>query len=276
MNANVELHRVNEWSKLRGFANLFHKENRAWWSSRRWWINALLWPGMLGGLVSVMLFMLPTFAATQNSAEVVAAGGAVAYGIQLGFVVFFKMGSMALAMGAIVLGLDLILDEKQSGVTEWLLSKPVARRSYVLAKLAASILAVLVLLVVLPALLMYLLLYVRTGAPYPIEPFLRAIGILAVHTLFYLTLTVMLGTFFSSRAPILGIALGSVMGGTFIGGMIKPLLSVMPWILSSTMELVVAGKAVPLEMATLPTIATAVWCLIFTIIAIARFEKIEF
>jgi hypothetical protein len=62
MSANLEFQPVKEWHSLRGFANLFRKENRAWWGTRRWWMNALLWSGGLGGLVSMMLFILPSMA----------------------------------------------------------------------------------------------------------------------------------------------------------------------------------------------------------------------
>ena len=276
MNANLELQRVNEWSQLSGFRNLFRKENRAWWSTRRWWINALLWSAILGGLVSIMLFVLPNMTAAQDADEVIAAGGPIAYGIQIGISVFFRMGSVAMAIGAIVLSQDLLLDEQQTGVTEWLLSKPVSRRSYILAKLAAASLAVLILLVALTSLLTYLLLSMRAGELYAWAPYLKGIGVLAMHTLFYLTLTLMLGTFFKSRAPILGIALGSAIGGNMIGGFIKPLLTITPWILGSSTELVVMGKAAPPEMMLYPLIATALWCVIFAIFALVRFDKMEF
>lgn len=276
MSANLDFQHVQEWPALRGFANLFHKENRAWWATRRWWLNALLWPAMLGGLVSIMLFALPVMVAGEQAEEVIAAGGPVAYGIQIGISIFFRVGNVALALGAIVLSQDLLLDEHQSGVTEWLLAKPVARRAYLLAKLAASSLAILMLLVALPALVMYLLLSVRVGAPYPWLPFLKGIAVLAVHTLFYLNLTLMLGTFFKSRTPILAIGLVSAVGGMGIGGIFRPLLSVTPWILGSSTELLVMGQTVPSEMMLYPLTATILWCLVFVAAALMRFEKAEF
>jgi ABC-type transport system involved in multi-copper enzyme maturation permease subunit len=276
MSVNLELQRVNEWSKLRGFHNLFRKENRAWWGTRRWWINALLWPAILGGLVSIMLFVMPAMVAADDIEEVIAAGGPIAYGIQIGVSVFFRMGSMALAVGAVILSQDLLLDEQQSGVTEWLLAKPVARRAYVLAKLAASALAILILLVGLPSLLTYVLLSVRVGALYDWLAFIKGCGVLAVHTLFYLTLTLMLGTFFHHRAAIMGVALGSAIGGSMIGGFVRPLLTITPWILGSSTELVVMGKTAPPEMMLYPLMATAFWCVTFTIMAVVRFEKVEF
>ena len=276
MTANINFHRVKDWQGLRGFVNLFHKENRAWWRTRRWWINALLWMGVLGGLASVMLFMLPAVVATNDSPEVAAAGGAEAFGLQMAYTIFFEMGTMALALGVIVLNLDQILEEKQAGVTEWLLAKPVARRSYVLAKLVASVLATLVLLLLLPASVMYLLLSIRTGALIPWQPFLNGVSIMTLHTMFYLVFTLMLGTFFNSRVPILGVALAFLMAGNLIGGFIRPLMVISPWILPKSASWMASGSSLPDGMLTAPLIATCLWCLFFVFVTVRKFEKMEF
>lgn len=276
MASNLELQRVNEWNGLRGFANLFHKENLAWWGTRRWWIHALLWMGMLGGLVSMVLFMLPPVAEATNDPNVTAAGGAIAFGLEMGRAVFFELGTMALAIGVIVLCQDLIVDEKQSGLTEWLLAKPVTRRAYVLAKLAASALAVLVLLVALPSLEAYLLLSARIGSFFPPLPFLGGVGIMIVHTLFYLTLTLMLGAFFNSRPPILGIALGVLLGGNLLAGFLKSFLSVTPWGLGKLASLAAGSQPLPPTLLFPPLIASALWSLVFVFIAVVKFERTEF
>jgi len=101
------------------------------------------------------------------------------------------------------------------------------RRSYVLAKLAANALPMLVLLVGLPSLLAYSMLSLRMGAPFPVAPFLSAVGIMTVHTLFYLTLTLMLGTIFNNRGPILGITLG-----------VPLMLAALSWLLGALMVVV--------------------------------------
>lgn len=276
MPSNRDLERVNESHRLRGFGNLFRKENRAWWSTRRWWVNALLWTGMLGGLVGTILFLLPPLAVSTGDANVEAAGGPVAFGLAMGRAAFFELGTMALAIGVIVLCQDLIVEEKQSGVTEWLLAKPVARRAYVLAKLGASGLAMLLLLIVLPALVVFLLLSLRMGEVLPPLPFLGGLGIMTVHTLFYLSLTLMLGTLFTSRPPILGIALGILLGGNMLAGLLKPVLAVTPWMLAKIASLVAEPQTLPAGMLWPPVIATFLWSFAFVSAGLAKFEKTEF
>ena len=276
MAANVDFIRVKELNGLRGFSNLLRKENRAWWGTHRWWINAILWPGMLGGLAALMMFVLPVLAEQSGDPSVAAAGGPLPFAMQMGRTVFFEMGTMVLAIGVIVLSQDLIADEKQSGITEWLLSKPIQRRSYILAKLVATLVAVLLLLIFLPAILTYVLLYIRSGQFFPLLPFVSGIGLMVLHSLFYLTLTLMLGTMYSSRAPILGIALGILLGGNFLAGVLKPLVYITPWILAKVSSLVADSQAVPPSFLWGPLAATALWSVIFTLVALAKFEKAEF
>ncbi len=275
MAANLELQRVKERNGLRGFSNLFRKENRAWWGTRRWWINALLWTVLLCGLTAIMLFVSGEEVNEATEAEITQAGGLLAYIMFVGLNVFFEFGIPVLAIGTVILAQDLIIGEKQSGVAEWLLSKPVTRRAYVLAKLVANALPVLILLVGLPSALVYGMLSLRMGAPFPLAPFLSAVGIMTANTLFYLSLTLMLGTIFNNRGPILGIALASVLGGGMLGGFINPLFYVTPWMLPKVALLTATGQAVPDGMGIAALVATALWSVVFIFVAFARFEKME-
>jgi len=275
MSTDVELQRVNEWRGLRGFRNLLGKENQAWWGTRRWWVNGLIWPVLLCGLMVNMLFV-PTVANLATEAEIAVAGSLTAYILLMGLNVFFKFGTAAVAIGTIILTQDAIIHEKQNGMAEWLLSKPIARRSYVLAKLAANAIPLMLLLIGLPAVLGYTLLSLRQGGFFPWQPFLSGVGIMTVHTLFYLTLTLALGTLFNNRGPILGIALASALGGSLVGGLFQPLLNVTPWILPDVAVSVAAGQAVPNGLGTAPLAATVVWTLVFILISLFKFERTEF
>lgn len=271
----LEVRPIEEWSRLRGFANLFHKESRAWWGTRRWWLNALIWPGVINGLMANMLFV-PTIASLASPAEVERAGGLTGYLAQMGAGVLFEFGAVVLAIGVIVLIQDAILGERQSGLMEWLLSQPVTRPAYLLAKLAASSLAALVLLVGLPASLGYGLLSIRIGAAFPAWPFLMGVGAMILHTLFYLTLTLALGTIFNSRAPILGLGLGSALGGALLGSLFKPLLYITPWMLPKLAALLANNQALPSPMLWAPLAAALIWSMVFIGAALLRLERMEF
>ncbi len=275
MTSERNVQSVKEWRHPRGFANLLRKENRAWWGTRRWWLNALVWTGLICGLMANMLFV-PTIAALASEAEIEQAGGLTAYIVQMGAGVLFEFGAVALAIGVVILTQDAILGERQNGLTEWLLSQPVTRQAYLLAKLVANSLAVLVLLVGLPAAIGYGLLSIRLGAAFPIPPFLMGVGALTLHTLFYLTLTLSLGIFFNSRAPILGVALGSALGGALLGSLFQPLLYVTPWMLPKVSALVANSQAVPASMLWAPLAAALLWSLLLVGVALVRLEQMEF
>jgi ABC-type transport system involved in multi-copper enzyme maturation permease subunit len=272
MNAKEELNRVKEWAWMRGFANLYQKESRAWWSTRRWWINGLLWTVLIVGLVAVWMFVFPPLYAAAGVTTIADLGGPVAFGLKM---LFNVGGGMAVAVGVIVLCQDLIIGEKQNGLTEWLLAKPVQRRAYVLAKLCASLVAVALLLVALPGAVAYGVLWLGAGGPLPLLPFLAGMGIFFLHSLFYLTLALMLGTFFSSRAIILGVAIGILFVGMFFSGILKPLLAISPWMLPTLAEFTAGNQAIPPGQLWPPLIASALWCVVFTLAAIVKFERTE-
>ena len=275
MATNFELQPVSELGWLRGFTNLLRKENRAWWGTRRWWINALIWSLILGGLVTNMIFV-PSIVNLASPEEVATLGGQTAYVILMGLSVFFEFGILAIGIGLIILSQDLLIGERQSGVAEWILTKPVTRRAYVLAKLLTNAVNILLFLVVVPSLVTYTLFYLRMGAPFPLLPFMLGVSIMILHSLFYLTLTLMLGAFFTSRPPILGIALGFLLGGNLIAGLFKPLLYITPWSLAKVASLVASCQSVPPELLWPPVVASVLWCIVFVIAALSKFEKTEF
>lgn len=228
------------------------------------------------GLLGVMLFMLPAVAESTNDPAVAEYGGPIPFAMAIGQSVFFEMGTLAMAIGVIVICQDAIVDEKNSGIAEWLLSKPVSRSSYIISKLIANAIAVVPLLIVVPAVAAYGMFYLRIGEILPILPYLTAVGIQALHTLFYLALVVLTGVFFNNRAPILGLTFGELMGGLVLGGVLTSLMMVMPWPLAKFALAIVSGAQLPAKMVLKPVLFTAVWSVVFVIIALWRFEKSAF
>jgi ABC-2 type transport system permease protein len=271
MVANSELQRVGLSGWRTGLANLLGKENRAWWASRRWLVQSLLWTVIVNGFTAVMLFVLPVM--------IEAVGGPEQDILGMGLAGLFRLGALALAAGAIVLVQDAILGERQLGVTEWLLSKPVSRPAYVLSKLLAHGLGVLVVLVGLQGVLGYGQLSLAMGEPFPLPAYLVGMVGLAVHTLFYLALTLMMGVLTANRPALLGTSMGVLLVGSLLvqalGVLIGKFVMLTPWALVECLPLAVQGMPLPLPI-WLPIGVTAVLTVVFGAVTLARFERLEF
>jgi ABC-type transport system involved in multi-copper enzyme maturation permease subunit len=264
MVANTELQRVELSGWRTGLANLLGKENRAWWASRRWLVHSVLWTVIVNGLVAAVVFLLAP-RVTGDPLEV---------GVEM----LFKFGGMALAIGTIVLVHDATIGERQVGVTEWLLSKPVSRPAYVLSKLLAHGLAVLVILVGLQVALGYGLLWLVAGEPLPLSSFLVGTAGLAVSMLFYLALTLMLGVLTANRIALLGASLGLTLLGFVVvplGATVSTWVMLTPFALIHVLPAVVLGMPLPLSV-WVPIGITALLSVLFVVVTLARFERLEF
>jgi ABC-type transport system involved in multi-copper enzyme maturation permease subunit len=270
MVANAAFAPVREAGWRRGFANLFRKENRAWWGTRRWLVQAVLWTVVVNGLLAFILFGLPPLMAQMDPAQL-EGFEPVAQGLQA----VGQVGTVALAMGAILLAQDQILGERQSGVTEWILSKPVSRTAYIVSKLAADAIGVVVILVGLPMALGYGQFWLVNGTPLPLIPFLTGAAALALHTLFYLCLTLMMGVVANGREVLLGVPLGVLFGGLIIVSFVGTFGLFTPWSMAAVLPAVVLEQSMPLP-AWVPLASTAVLAGICVALTLYSFRKLEF
>lgn len=248
-----------------GLANLLHKENRAWWGTRRWWTQIGLWTVVLNGLLAFALFLLPVF--MQQSGE------PAADPLLVGGQMFFGMGMLAIGLGAVVQMQGSVIDEVETGTAAWVLSKPASRPAFIAAKLIGNTVAILLTMVLPEALIAYGL-FALNGTPVPLPAFLMALGLLVLNTLFYITLTLMLSVVARSRGVVLGVALGVLLGGgTLLRGV--PIVGELsPWVFLDLGGALVSGLA-PTPRMLLPVVATMVWGVIFVMVALRRFRKAE-
>ena len=250
-----------------GLANMLAKESRAWWRTRRWWIQCLLWLLLLNG--GLWLNTRDHMRIDQAALN------------------FLTMAGFAVPIAAISLGQDSILGERHSGTAAWVLSKPMRRPAFILAKLIGLGLGLLVTGVVLPGAIAYF--QIRSGGLSHLlsaSGWVEAMGLVYLSILFYLTLALMLATLFHGRGPILAITLMIMMAGlmswsyALVAKHASWLLAVLPWDL-----LMPTGGKVPLTAllalgrplpTVTPIIGTAVWCVLFVAVAIWRFRREEF
>ncbi|NLS77423.1 MAG: ABC transporter permease subunit [Chloroflexi bacterium] len=183
-----------------------------------------------------------------------------------------------MAAGTIVLVHDATIGERQLGVTEWLLSKPVSRPAYVLSKLFAHGFAVLVILVGLQTALGYGLLWLATGEALPLPAFLTGMAGLAVNALFYLALTLMLGVLTANRVALLGAALGLALIGFVavpLGTTVGAAVMLTPFAMIHVLPAAVMGQPLPLSIWA-PIGITAILSVVFVAVTLAKFERMEF
>ncbi|MFO7540951.1 MAG: ABC transporter permease subunit [Chloroflexota bacterium] len=264
-NTTLQPRTGNQW--WRGLGPLLRREHRLWWASRRWLVQTALWTLLLNGLLLGGLYLLPPIASADGlpmSHDDV---------LELGRQIFFGLGILALSLGAIVLLQDSIIEEKNNGTAEWVLSKPVSRPAYVLAKLLPNLLGMAVTMLLVSGIFGLLILRTFDPVAFSLSGFLMAQGIVALHLFFYITLTLMLGVLLSSRAPLLGIAIASLVGGSMIP--VVEIVQFTPWILGELVVLPLLGVPPP-PMAITMLVSTAVWSLIFIGIAIWQFNRHEF
>jgi ABC-2 type transport system permease protein len=182
-------------------------------------------------------------------------------------------------IAVIIILQDAIVGEKESGTAAWVLSKPVSRSAFILAKLIAHTSGVLVTMVLFPGIVAFLQLSLAGGQLSPFN-FLLGMGVLGLNMLFYLTLTLMLGTLFDHRAAVIGIPLALAFGQQMILGLAPFLVQVLPWIMIvpfGEIELPIAAALIrgrpPPTLTPLYSISISI--VIFIAVSLWRFEKEE-
>lgn len=249
-----------------GLGNMLAKELSAWWRTRRWWVQCLAAVLLLNGTMALNL-----------------RGNSVANGAAMNFLI---ISALFVPLAAISLAQDAILGERHAGTAAWVFSKPLRRPAYILAKVIALGLGLLVTWVVLPVGLAYFQLGAATGHYPTVSGFAGAMGLIYLNLFFYLTLALMLATFFNGRGPVLGIAALLAFFGP-LGFLAQPMnenvpwvTSILPWILTfpvgtenPLVQYVVSGQPLP---TVTPIIASLLWCVLFIGMTIWRTGREEF
>lgn len=253
---------------LLGFSNLFAKEIREWLQARRWLVQTLVWLFIINGLLAMILFALPNVVPAEGEA-------AIQDPTTDGVIGFFGIGGLAFSIGVIVLSQGKIIGEKLSGTAEWVLSKPVARSAFFLAKLIANALGALVVMLLIQGAIAYGLLIAANAGEVTLTNFLAGLGLLALHILFYLSLTLVMGVLASTREMVLGVSLGILLLGLLLRNFLGPVALVTPWLLPDLAGVVALGEVGQMPL-LLPVFSTAIWTLIFIAVGLWRFERLEF
>ena len=241
-----------------GLSPLMRAGFGAWWRTREWWIQALLWTAVINGSVAVAVW------------------GDAPEG--LGVFGLYGVMTMFAAIAVSILMQEAIVGEKRSGTAAWVLSKPASREAFLLSKLVPNAVGVIATMIAIPSVVL-LGQTLAAGVEVSVGRFALGTLVPALNLLFYLTLTLMLGTLFDSAGPVIAIPLAFAFGQQLIVG-VPGLASVLPWALvvgtgdsdTSVTGAVMTGQPIPAPAAL---VTTAAACVVFTLVAFWRWRRTE-
>lgn len=253
---------------LSGFWNMLRKENGRWIKTRRWLVQSVVWLLLLNGLVTMILYF-------ESDVTIEGPPGSNLGPPSYVDVFFTLMGAMT-PFGVMVLTQSDIVGEKQSGTAEWVLSSPLSRDAFVLSKLVANSLWIFALLVGLQGFAFNVTLARFGVGTLPWMDLARALGLECLHLFFWLTLTMMLGTFFNGRGPVLGIPIALLILqdlSEFARAYVPSLPLMMPKRLPEMATVLAMGE--PLS-SWVPLVSVMVCSVAFVVVALWRFKREEF
>lgn len=272
MAGNSAFELVNDQGWRAGLRNLLRAEMAGWWKTRTWWVQSLIW-------FCVIDLILVAVISAGN------APGEPAVPIQELILLYGIFGGMFTSVGVVIHMQGAIVGEKISGTAAWVLSKPVARPAFVLSKLLGNAIGVAMTAVIIPGTAAYLLFTLLKGADLQPLNFIGGMGVLCLFAFYWMSLTLMLGAFFNSRGPVIGISLALILGQQFIQAIVSyispTLINYLPYDLAippqgeSAMSIVghvVLGTS-PATWA--PVYSSVIAIVIFTWLGIRRFSREE-
>ena len=263
MSGNSAFVLVDERGWRRGFRNMLNSELAHWWKTNMWWIQVIIWISIVGFLLGTVLF----------------AGVDITFNDAI--MVYSVFAGLFPSVGVVIILQDAIVGDRESGAAAWVLSKPVSRSAFILSKLAAHSLGVFATMVLAPGVVAYVMFSLSGQANFTLLQFALALGALFLSQLYFLTLTLMLGTLFKGRGPVIGIPLGVLFMQQNLIGMFIPLKYILPWTLvippgggsDALVPAMLLGQPVP---SVLQIALVSLQIMLFAAVALWRFQKEEF
>jgi ABC-2 type transport system permease protein len=262
MSGNSAFELVGERGWRRGMGNLLDNEFGRWWKTRRWWSMALIWVAVVGFMLGAVIF-----SGSEN--------------LESAVMIYCVFAGLFPAVAVVIIMQDAVVGEKQTGTAAWVLSKPASREAFILSKLIADSLGVLVTMVVLPGIVAYVMIWIGLGSQLDPISFLVGLALIWLSLLFFLAFTLMLGTLFNNRGAVIALPLGLLFFQQYLIGLIPPLKYLLPWTLviplNNQSGAIVPSLLLGQPVSTyLPIVLILAEIVIFVAVGIWRFQKEEF
>jgi len=251
---------VNEQGWRIGFTNLLRREISRRWSARNCLIQGAIW------LVLLNLALAMVLEGQGTTASVTA-----------GVNTFIAMAGILAPLGVVIAAQGAIVNERKAGTAAWVLSKPASRTAFILSKLVTIAVGFLALVIVLQGLIAYSQLSLAQGSLLPALGFLGGMSLLALSVLFYLSLALMLGTFFQARTPVILIPVGLIIAQAFLLGLLHDVAEWLPYLFPGSLFEVARTMVLgpPSSHWLLPIITSTLLSALFIFVAIRQFQREE-
>lgn len=256
--ANKGLEKMNTEPWYSGIGNMVHRELVLERSRRTWIKQITLWGLIINGILAIVLIIPNNILLSSR--------------VETALFAFVSLLTYLIALFVPVSLQGMAIDERQTGVASWILSKPVSRKAYIIAKLVGNALAMAIVLVLIQGCAAYVLIVTLAEFISPIG-FLLLLGLAVISVLYFTSLTLMLGTLSSNRSTVMTAALGIVLGSQMLVNTIPIIQIVIPTTLTITGLWFLIGYPSP----ALPLLLlSSIGCIIvFLAIAVQKFNKIE-
>ncbi|MDX1798343.1 MAG: ABC transporter permease subunit, partial [Candidatus Lokiarchaeia archaeon] len=171
-----------------------------------------------------------------------------------------------------------IVGEKKSGTALWILSKPVSRKMFIFTKWVGNSLNIFITMALIPGIVSFFEITLFTGQVYSFFSFLAVSFLLGLNLIFYISFTLMLGTFQNSAGAVAAIPMVFNFTQQFLIS-----IPFVEYLLPTAIFLRLEGNPIIASIilgedifSILPIIITGILIILFLIIAFWRFEKEEF
>lgn len=241
-----------------GLSSLMGAGFGSWWRTKEWWIHSLMWTAIINGSLAVAIW-----GEAPDELDVF-----TLYGVM----------TMFAAIAVAILMQESIVGEKRSGTAAWIHSKPVSRSAFMLSKLVPNAVGVLATMIAIPSVVLLVQMELG-GIDVSVSRFILGASVAGLNLMFYLTLTLMLGTIFNNAGPVIAIPLAIAFGQQLISAL-PGLGEILPWGLvvgsgegdSSVIGALIAGEPIPAPGAVVLALLA---CLAFTVVAFFKWNRTE-
>ncbi|MFX0209493.1 MAG: ABC transporter permease [Candidatus Hodarchaeota archaeon] len=256
-NENLKIMSFPKWNQ--GFNNLFRAELSRWFKKNVFLVRLLLWCGLSNGMAILIWLQAPT-AGTEP------------------VFVFGIFAGLTSSIGITIIMQESIVGEIKSGAASWILSKPITRKSYIFAKWIGNAIGAIISMILAPTLIFYVLYLLFTGELLNFDMFLPVIAVLSINMVFFLTLTLMMGSFQQNSSLVIGVPIAFYLLQQILFIFTNSLVDIVPWGLTNplsdgTPSIVVSLILGIQPFSLLPIIITSLYVISFLILTMINMQK---